>query len=204
MSLQENWKLAGIGLWWRMHPFRTILCCSLIAASPSFAADDKAVRIPSPKGDLVLLVEQRTTGADTVKLEGVSGKEFLTFAVDDELKEGEVKNETVLWSPASDGVAFAAGNKSMIQAFAFVRTTAGWKPLKLPVPGAEGKALENPHVQPAKWQGKQLVLTISGPHGGQAAAGTYAGTMTVEVDPEAGVAKKIEENISVSKNAESR
>jgi hypothetical protein len=188
-----------------MHPFRTILCCCLLAASSSFAAPgDKVVRLPSPKGDLVLLVEQRTTGADTVKLEGVSGKEFLTFAVDDELKEGEVKDGTILWSPASDGVAFAAGNKSVIQTFAFVRTTTGWRPLKLPAPGAEGKVLENPHVQPSKWQGKQLVLTISGPHGGQAGAGTYTGTMTVEIDPESGVAKKIEEDISAEKNAESR
>lgn len=152
----------------------------------------------------MLLVGQQTTGADTVKLEGVSGKEFLTFAVDDELKEGEVKDGTVLWSPASDGVAFAAGNKALIQAFAFVRTTEGWKPLKLPTPGAEGKVLENPHVQPSKWQGKQLVLTISGPHGDKAGAETYSGTMTVAIDPESGVAKKVEENISTEKNAESR
>ncbi|QJE94492.1 hypothetical protein [Luteolibacter luteus] len=188
-----------------MHPFRTILCCCVLSAAPAFAAEgDKVVRFPSPKGDLVLLVVQRSAGADTVKLEGVSGKEFLTFAVDDELKEGEVKDGTVQWSPNSDGVAFAAGNKSILQTFAFVRTKEEWKPLKLPEPGGEGKVWANHHVQPAKWQGKQLVLTITGPHDGKAGTETYAGTMTVAVDPESGVAKKVEENIAVEKNTESR
>lgn len=184
-----------------MLTLRTILCCSLLSAAPAFAAEgDKTVRFPSPKGDLVLLVVQRAQGADTVKLEGVSGKEFLTFAVDDELKEGEVKDGTVLWSPDSDAVAFAAGNKGLLQTFAFVRTKEEWKPLKLPEPGGEGKVWENHHVQPAKWQGKTLVLSISGPHGGKAEGATYAGTMTLQIDPESGTAKKTDENIVAEKN----
>jgi hypothetical protein len=184
-----------------MHTFQTLICGVLLSSTPAFAAEgDKIVRFPSPKGDLVLLVVQRAQGADTVKLEGVSGKEFLTFAVDDELKEGEVKEGTVLWSPESDGVAFAAGNKGLLQAFAFVRTKEQWKPLKLPEPGGEGNIWDKHHVQPSKWQGKQLVLTISGPHAGKADAPTYAGTMTLAIDPEAGVAKKVEENIVVEED----
>ena len=188
-------------IWCRMITLRTIFCCCLLSAVPAFAAEgDKIVRFPSPKGDLVLLVVQRSQGADTVKLEGVSGKEFLTLSVDDEVKEGEVKEGSVLWSPDSDGVAFAAGNSRLLEAFAFVRTKEEWKPLKLPEPGSDGKVWDNHHVQPLKWQGKQLVLTISGPHAGKADAPSYAGSMTVAIDPEAGVAKKIEENIVVEKD----
>lgn len=189
----------------QMHPFQTILCCGcLLSSAPAFGAEgDKIVRFPSPKGDLVLLVVQRSDGADTVKLEGVSGKEFLTFAVDDEMKEGEVKEGSVLWSPDSDGVAFAAGNSRLLEAFAFVRTKEEWKPLKLPEPGGEGKIWDNHHVLPSKWLGKNLTLTISGPHAGKADAPTYAGAMTVAIDPESGIAKKIDEKIVVEP-AESR
>lgn len=181
-----------------MHPLRTILCCCLLSATPVFAAEgDKVLRFPSPKGDLVLTVVQRAEGADTVELKGASGKEFLSFIVDDELKEGEVKDGSVVWSPNSDGVAFAAGNKNALKAFAFIRTKEEWKPLKLPEPGDKDKVWEGAQVQPSKWQGKQLVLTISGSHGGRSGAPAYTGTMTVAVDPEAGVAKKIEQRIAV-------
>lgn len=184
-----------------MHTFQTLICGVLLSSTAAFAAEgDKIVRFPSPKGDLVLTVMQRSEGADTVQLKGVSGKEFLTFAVDDELKEGEVKDGTVVWSPNSDGVAFAAGNKGVLKVFAFIRTREEWKPLKLPEPGGDGKVWENAHVQPSKWQGKQLVLTVSGPHAGKADAPAYAGTMTLAIDPEAGVAKKVEENIVVEKD----
>lgn len=184
-----------------MNAFRPLAWCAcILATAPAFAAEgDKIVRFPSPKGDLVLLVEHRAQGADVVRLEGVSGKEFLTLAVDDEVEGGVVKEGSLVWSAGSDGVAFAAGNDRILQAFAFVRTKEQWKPLKLPEPGSEGKVWKNHHVQPFKWTGKHLVLTITGPHPAEPGAPGYSGTMTVEVDPEAGTARKSEENIVVEK-----
>ena len=178
------------------------LCGCLLALTPAFAAEeDKLIQAPSPKGDLVLLVEQHSQGADVVRLEGVSGKKFLTLAVNDELEGGQVTEGSVLWNAESNGVAFAAGNERTLRAFAFVRTKEEWKPLKLPEPGGDGKVWENRHVQPAKWVGKTLVLTVTGPHPAQAGSPAYAGTMTVAVDPEAGTARKIVENIVVEKPA---
>ncbi len=182
-----------------MNAYRPLaLCAALIG--PAFPVEaEKTLRFPSPKGDLVLFVDQQEQGADVVRLEGVSGKKFLTLAVDDEVKGGVVKQGSLVWSEGSDGVAFAAGNERILQAFAFVRTKEQWKPLKLPEPGGEGKVWKNHHVQPFKWTGKQLVLTITGPHPAEADAPGYSGTMTVEVDPEAGTARKSTENIVVEK-----
>lgn len=182
-----------------MITFRTLLLCGLLPLSSGFAAEGEAiVKYPSPKGDLVLLVERRPQAADTVRLEGVSGKLFLTLAVEDEVKDGQVKEGSLLWNAAGDGVAFSVGNSRLLDAFAFIRTKEGWKHLKLPGPGDGGKIIwDNYHALPSKWEGKHLTLTVSGPHAGKADAPTYAGAMTVEIDPEGGSAKKIDETIVV-------
>ncbi|WP_035605564.1 hypothetical protein [Haloferula sp. BvORR071] len=182
-----------------MQPFHTTLLCScLLALSPVSAAEETPVqRYPSPKGDLVLLVQPHPEKPDKVWLEGVSGKLFLTLAVEDDLKQGEIKEGSILWSAGSDAVAFAVGNPQHLDTHVFVRTKEVWKDLKLPKPNDEkGNPLVGSQSVPAKWQGNVLSLTISGPSPtGAAATPSYSGSMSVAIDIEAGTAKKVEEKI---------
>lgn len=181
---------------WQMHSLQTIICC-LLFTSPAFAAGEAPLeRHRSPKGDLNVLVERHPQKPDIVRLEGASGKVFLTLAVDDEVKDGEVKEGSVLWNAAGDGVAFAVGNSRLLYAHAFIRTTEGWKHLKLPEPGDGGKTVfDSYHSVPSAWQGNRLTLTVTGPHAGQAGAAAYQGAITVAVDIEGGSAKKVAEDI---------
>jgi hypothetical protein len=181
-----------------MRSFRTTLfCCSLPLLSPAFAAEPAPlVRYPSPKGDLVVLVERHPEKADTVRLEGVSGKVFLTLAVEDEVKAGRAKEGSVLWNAAGDGVAFAVGNSRLFDAHAFIRTKEGWKHLKLPKPGDAGKTVwDSYHSVPSEWQGNRLSLVVSGSHSGEAGAPRFSGSMMVAIDVEGGSAKKVAEDI---------
>ncbi len=184
-----------------MHAFQnTIACCALLLAGPVFAAEKaELTRYPSPKGDLVLLVEHHADKPATVRLEGASGKLFLTLEADDSEKTAQIKEDSLLWDAKSDAVAFAVGNPRSLKAHAFIRTTKGWVHLKLPEPG-DGKAAvyESYHSIPSKWDGNVLTLTVSGPHAEKPAKGAYAGTMTVAVDIEGGTAKKVEEKIEAS------
>jgi hypothetical protein len=185
--------------YWQMHAFQTLFCCCLLYAIPTFGAGAAPIlRYPSPKGDLVVLVERHPEKADTVRLEGASGKVFLTLAVDDEVKEGTVQEGSVLWNAGGDGVAFAAGNSRLFDAHAFIRTNEGWKHLKLPKPGDPEKTVwESYHSVPSKWQGNRLSLAVSGPHGGKPGAPGYSGSMTVAIDVEGGSAKKVGEDIVI-------
>jgi hypothetical protein len=167
--------------------------CSAFATQ---AQADPALRFPSPKGDLVLLVERNPDKADTIRLEGPSGKLFLTLAVEDDLKNGQIKEGSVLWNAAGDAAAFAVGNSQKFDAWAFVRAKEGWKYLKLPKPvDAEKTALTSYQSVPSKWQGNRLTLNITGSQSGKADAPGFSGTLVVAVDVEAGIAKKVEENI---------
>ena len=183
-----------------MIPSRAIFFCCLLSATSLHAAETGSVlRLPSPKGDLVLLVERHPQAADKLRLEGVSGKEFLTLSVNDDVKE-----ESIVWNASGDGVAFAVGNSRLLDAHAFIRTKEGWKHLKLPEPGGDGKTWESHHCIPSKWEGSRLSLVITGPHEGKPDTTTYSGSMTVMIDPETGTAKKTGENIVVAKDEESR
>lgn len=183
-----------------MHSFQSILGCLLFSLSLPLAAEP--ARFPSPKGDLVLLVDRDPEKPDTVRLEGVSGKLFLTLAVEDEAKEGELKEGSLIWNAAGDGVAFAVGNSREFNAHAFIRTKEGWKHLKLPKPGDEKTVWDSYHALPAGWQGNRLSLAVSGPHAGKEGAPAYSGTMVVAVDIEGGTAKKVEESIVVAEQKE--
>ena len=127
---------------------------------------------------------------------GPSGKLFLTLAVEDDLKNGQIKEGSVLWNAAGDAAAFAVGNSQRFDAWAFVRAKEGWKYLKLPKPGdAEKTALANYQSVPSKWEGNRLTLTITGSPSGKADAPGFSGSLVVAIDVEAGTAKKLEENI---------
>jgi hypothetical protein len=181
-----------------MTSFRTIFYCCLLAGSPVLAADTAATqRYPSPKGDLVLLHLRHPDKPDIVRLEGVSGKVFLTLAVEDDMKEGEIKEGSLIWSAGADGVAFAVGNTRSFKAHAFIRAKEGWKHIKLPEPGDEKTVWDSYHSVPTKWQGDRLSLTVSGPHAEKSAAPGYSGSMVVAIDVERGTAKKVEESIVV-------
>lgn len=181
-----------------MHSFHSILGCLLLSASLPLAAEPE--RFPSPKGDLVLLVERLPDKPDTVRLEGASGKLFLTLKVEDEAKEGEIKAGSLMWNAAGDGVAFSVGNSREFNAHAFIRTKEGWKHLKLPKPGDEKTVWDSYHAVPSGWEGKRLSLTVSGPHAGREGAPAYSGSMVVAVDIEGGTAKKVEETIVVAEH----
>jgi len=176
-----------------MHSFQSILGCLFFSLVSPLAAE--AERYPSPKGDLVLLVERHPDKPDTVRLEGVSGKLFLTLGVEDEAKEGEIKEGSLIWNATGDGVAFAVGNSRLFNAHAFIRTKEGLKHLKLPKPGDEKTVWDSYHAVPSSWQGKRLSVTVSGPHAGKEGAPAYSGSMVVAVDIEGGSAKKVEESI---------
>ena len=143
----------------------------------------------------MLLVERHPEKPDTVRLEGPSGKLFLTLTVEDEAKEGEVKEGSLKWNAAGDGVAFSVGNSREFNAHAFIRTKEGWKHLKLPKPGDEKTVWDSYHAIPSSWQGNRLSLTVSGPHAGKEGAPAYSGSLVVAVDIEGGSAKKVEETI---------
>lgn len=182
-----------------MHAFQnTILCCALLLAGPASAAEKaELTRYPSPKGDLVLLVEHHSDKPATVRLEGASGKLFLTLEADDSEKTAQIKEDSLLWDAKSDAVAFSVGNSRSLKAHAFIRSKEGvWKHIKLPEPG-DGKTAtyESYHSIPTKWDGNVLTLTVSGPHAEKPTKGAYAGSMTVAVDIEGGTAKKVEEKI---------
>lgn len=147
---------------------------------------------------MVLLVERHPEKPDIVRLEGVSGKVFLTLAVEDDEKEGAIKEGSLLWSGGADGVAFAVGNTRSFKAHAFIRTKEGWKHLKLPAPGDDKTVWDSYHSVPTQWQGERLTLTVSGPHAEKSAAPAYSGSMIIAIDVEGGTAKKIEESIVVA------
>jgi hypothetical protein len=189
-----------------MASFRSISwCCLLSVTSPAFAVDTAAsLRYPSPKGDLVVVVEQHPEKPDTARLEDASGKVFLTLAVEDGAKEGAVMEGSMVWSAGADGVAFAVGNSQLFKAHAFIRTKDGWKHIKLPEPGDGAKIVwDNYHAVPAKWTGDRLTLTVSGPHVAKTDNPTYTGSMIVAIDVEGGTAKKVEESIVVAQAKES-
>ena len=144
----------------------------------------------------MLLVERNPEKADTIRLEGPSGKLFLTLAVEDDVKNGQIKDGSVLWSPAGDAAAFSVGNPQKFDAWAFVRTKEGWKYLKLPKPGdAEKTALASYQSVPSKWQGDRLTLDITGSQTGKADAPVFSGVLVVAIDVEGGSARKIEEKV---------
>ncbi|WP_367871113.1 hypothetical protein [Luteolibacter sp. Populi] len=179
-----------------MLPFRTIIPCLLICSA--FATQAAPLRFPSPKGDLVLLVDRNPDKADTIRLEGPSGKLFLTLAVEDDLKTGQIKEGSVLWSPAGDAAAFAVGNDQKFEAWAFVRATEGWKYLKLPKPAdAEKGTLTSYQSIPSKWQGDRLTLNITAASPtAKPDAPALSGSLVVAIDVEGGSAKKVEETIA--------